>query len=314
MQRWGQTAAKVIRYRCVHCAKSSTWKRPDNHPQWFPVFLKYLISKTPLEEVARLHKVSSRTLMRAFEPYWMVAPLPLPQVKSDVIILDGTSLNGRTDTALIARSVVNVKSWKFVYRENEASWTLLLNSISDDALVVVCDGQKGLIKAIYTRWKDVKIQRCIKHVKQGVLIKLSTHPKTLAGQDLYQISKDLTKVWTRRQKRRWIRRFIKWQKKYSSYLSQRSTGILPSGRKHSWFTHKRLRGASSLISGALPDLFRYVGHYHIPRTTNHLEGGINARIKELIHSHRGLPLWKKQIFVAYFLRTKQGRKPTRFVT
>ena len=313
MQRWGQTAAKKDRYRCVHCAKSSTWKRSDNHPQWFPAFLKYLISKTPLEEVAQRHKVSSRTLMRAFEPYWMVAPLPLPQVESDVIILDGTSLNGRTDTTLIARSLVSVTSWRFVYRENEASWTPLLNSLPHTVLIVVCDGQKGLIKAVHSRWKEVKIQRCIKHVKQGVLTKLSTHPKTQAGRALYQISKDLSKVWTRRQKRRWIKRFRQWQKKHSSFLNERSVGILPSGRKHSWFTHKRLRGANSLISGALPDLFRYVGHYHIPRTTNHLEGGINARIKELIHAHRGLPLWKKQILVAYFLRTKQGQKPTRFV-
>lgn len=314
MQRWGQTAAKKIRYRCAHCLQTSTWKRPDNHAQWFPIFLKYLISKTTLEEVASLHNVSSRTLMRAFEPYWMVAPLPLPQVEDDVIILDGTSLNGRTDSTLIARSVAGVKSWKFVYRENQAGWTLLLNSLPDNVLVAVCDGQKGLIKAIYTRWKDIKIQRCVKHVKQGVLNKLSTHPKTLAGQELYQISKDLTKVWTRRQKRRWIKRLKKWQRRYTPYLNERSTGILPSGRKHSWYTHKQLRGANSLISGALPDLFRYIGHYHIPRTTNYLEGGINARIKELIHAHRGLPLWKKQILVAYFLRTKQAQKPTRFVT
>lgn len=189
MQRWGQTAAKVTRYRCLHCSKSSTWKRRDNHPQWFPVFLKYLISKTPLEEVAQLHKVGSRTLMRTFKPYWMVAPLPLPQPSSEVIILDGTSLHGRTDVVLIARSLMSVTSWKFVCRENWESWTLLLSSIPENVFVVVCDGQKGLLKAIHTRWERVKIQRCIKHVKQGVLNKLSTHPKTLAGKSYIRSQK-----------------------------------------------------------------------------------------------------------------------------
>lgn len=306
MQRWGRTAAGKPRYRCPNCAQSTTWKRLDNKPRWFLTFLKHLIGTTPLVDLARSHKIQPRTLMRALEPYWLVVPLPLRQIFSEIVIVDGTYLNGRTHAVLIARSKSSVLSWRFVLRENEIAWITLFSSLLKPPKVIVCDGQKGLIKAIHTRWKEVRIQRCLKHIKQGVLNQLSTHPKTRAGQELYQLSKSLTKVWTRRQKRRWLRKFHRWERKYLTFLNEKSSGIFPSGRKHSWYTHKRLRRAYSIFQGALPDLFTFVGHYEIPRTSNHVEGGINSRLKELLHAHRGLPLWKKQVLTAYFLRTKQG--------
>jgi len=313
MQRWGKTAAGKTRYRCINCKKTSIWKRPDNHFDWFPVFLKYILKTNSLSEIGHDYQVSTRNLSRKLEPYWLVWPLPLPQQEAKILIGDGINLNGRVETALIVRSLPSVKSWRFSYRENGKSWLALLETISDEPNYFVCDGQKGLIKAIHTRWDNVQIQRCMIHVIRGVVNKISNNPRTIPGKELHQITMELSRVWTRRQKRCWIKRLHKWHRQNESYLNERSTSTKPSGRKHSWYTHKRLRGAYNLISRALPDLFRYVGHYEVPRTSNHVEGGLNARIKELLHNHRGIPLWKKQILVAYFLRSKQVKKPTRNV-
>jgi len=52
-------------------------------------------------------------------------------------------------------------------------------------------------------------------------------------------------------------------------------------------------------------------HTYLPssttRTTNHIEGGINSRLKELVHRHRGLGDEQKQVFVAWtFLKSYFG--------
>jgi len=314
MQRWGQTTAGKVRYRCLRCRVSSTWKRPDIGKQYFRLFLRYLIKTTSLNELAHYHHLTRRTLIRQFSPYWLVAPLPIVIPIRGTLVLDATYLAGRREAVLVARTPQAVICWGFALHENQAAWELLLSQIRGTPRAIVCDGQKGLLKAVGARYPQTPIQRCLKHVKQGVQNKLSTHPKTAAGKELYQMSKQITNVRTRRQKRRWVRQFKRWIKRYAPFLNERSQGIMSSGRKHSWYTHGRLRGAKSILLRALPHLFTFVGHYEIPRTSNHIEGGINARLKELLRNHRGMPLWKKQILCAYFLRTKQRRKPTRNVT
>lgn len=77
-----------------------------------------------------------------------------------------------------------------------------------------------------------------------------------------------------------------------------------NGKKRWWYKHRTLRGMQSHINNALPHLFEYVRSPQIPRTTNFLEGGINARVKELLRRHRGLSLTKRLALVAYFLDSK----------
>jgi hypothetical protein len=312
MQRWGKTSAGKTRYRCPQCHQTTTWKRKDIQKHWLPIFLKHLLQSSSLQQLALEVKVSYRTLTRQLAPYWLVCPLPLKQKASSILIVDGLYLQGRRKAVLIIRSLLTVLTWYFAERENWQSWLKAFKQLgypSDyQPEYVVCDGQKGLIKAIHQLWPEAKIQRCLIHLVRGVTNKISHHPKTQAGQELYLLSLSLTQVWTRRQKRRWLRRFFRWQKKYQAYLNERSYGFKSSGRKYSWYTHKQLRSAYRLLYLALPDMFRYVGHYQVPRTSNLVEGGINVRLKELFYNHRGLPLWKKQILTAYFLRSKQQTK------
>jgi len=67
----------------------------------------------------------------------------------------------------------------------------------------VCDGQKGMIKAIKLRWPGVIIQRCQFHVIHQVNILLTKYPETLAAQTFKKLvgsiilvkTKDDLKIW-----------------------------------------------------------------------------------------------------------------------
>lgn len=126
---------------------------------------------------------------------------------------------------------------------------------------------------------------------------ITQRPKTLAGQDLRILVRSLLSVRTRRQKRRWIRRWRGWHRKYQKFLNERSYYDPANGKRSWWYTHRKLRAVRSLIRNSLPDLFAFVGHPEIPRTSNYVEGGINSRLKELLHRHRGLSLKRKRVLV-----------------
>jgi len=193
-------------------------------------------------------------------------------------------------------------------RECLNSWLLFLSILDIKPTVVVCDGQRGLLKAIHSTWPKIMVQRCLIHIVRQASAWLTQHPKTKAGKHLLLLVKELRHIRTRRQKRRWIRKYRKWDKKYTTFLKEKSY----SWQGRWWYTHRRLRGTRSLIENAIPDLFRFVSDPTVPRTSNHVEGGINSRLKELFRSHRGFTKTKKLALASWYLALRQGQKPTRF--
>lgn len=264
--------------------------------------------------MTKQYACSRRTLDRKFVRFWNSYPKPNRNYKYDsgILICDAIYLEGRQEAVLIGKTLSGVVSWSFAPRENYWSWVLFFRSINYPN-TIVCDGQKGMLASIEAVFPKTRVQRCHFHVLLRTRVLLTRNPKTEPGIKLKLIIKKLNKIRTRRQKRRWIREFRQWDKKYSKYLKQRSFGIKPTGKPTWWYTHKRLRACRNLISNALPHLFTYIGHYRIPRTTNHVEGGINSRLKELLHRHRGLSTPQKKILTSHFLHSKQVQKPPQSV-
>ena len=306
MQCFGKTAAFTTRWYCTICKKSAIRTRLDTTRKGVDYsFHQWITGTRPLVDIAKAHRCSSRTMMRRFAPCWKERFEPELMPSAGVpLICDGINLTGRTNAVLISRTAVSIVSWYFAHHECFESWFGLF-SLMERPSVVVCDGRRGITLAIRSCWEGVAIQRCLFHVRNLVQIRVTTCPKTEAGREILRLAQDLFSVWTRRQKRRWIRRFRKWGHQYRTTLQEKSHGYSPNGRRTWWYTHKSLRSARSAIENSLPHLFTFVGHYHIPRTTNHVEGGTNSVIRELIHRHRGLPLEKKKILVAHFLSSKQ---------
>jgi transposase-like protein len=231
-----------------------------------------------------------------------------------VYVLDGVYLSGREHVALICRTLAPQLSWQFAVRESFSSWSAFLHTLSAPDVVVV-DGQKGLLAAVQWQWPEAKIQRCVVHIERLVRIKLTRHPKTVAGRELLLLAQGLFTVRTRRQRRRWLRAHRRWERRHATFLKERSYGEPTAGKKRRWwYTHRNIRAARSLIRNALPHLFTFVRYPQVPRTTNHVEGGVNSRLKELVLRHRGLSPIQKQALVAAYLTQRNQKKPPRNVT
>jgi transposase-like protein len=276
-----------------------------------------LTGNQSLTEISEKFKLTRKTLQQRFKLFWKlkISPPKNYSYEFGVLIIDGIYLQKRRVEALIGRSIIQSIFWDFYDHENYFNWINFLVQIKEP-LVVVCDGQRGMLAAIREIWPRVRIQRCLVHIKRLVRIRLGQNPESEAGIEIKLLVNSLLKVRTRRQKRRWLRQYSKWLRKNTKFIDQKSKGINPkTGKKSWWYTHKNLRSVKSLLNNAKPNLFTFVGHYHeIPRTTNPIEGGTNSRLKELIHRHRGLSIDQKKVLTAVYLSQKISKKPPRNVT
>ncbi len=216
-------------------------------------------------------------------------------------------------TLLLARGIGQRPiSWQWTNQESFVSWFeffLRLKEEGCDPRYIVCDAQRGLLKALRIIWPEALVQRCIIHVIRLARLWLTRRPKTQAGCELLELVYALSSIQSLRQKRRWIRAFHKWEERQESFLKERTYSV--SGRW--WYTHRKLRGVRSLLRHAIPELFRYLKDRSVPATSNHVEGGLNSRIKELIRCHRGTSRTRQQHFISVYLNSRQREKPTRNV-
>lgn len=315
MQGWGTHPSGKKRWRCPDCRKNTVRTRTDNrHKKRLSLFVQWLTTKTTLRALASARRVNAKTLVRWFVPFWKYPPRPNAQTPVRILVLDATSVVPRQCMLLIAGDDDRRRpvSWAPTTRENHESWYIFLMRLmwaNVEPSVVVCDGQRGLLKAIYEVWPQAQIQRCLVHIIRQASLWLTQHPKTRAGQELLVLVRRLSLIRTKRQKRRWVRSFRYWDRKHHRFLKERTETL--SGRW--WYTHRKLRGTRSLLRNATPDLFRFVTDASIPRTSNHVEGGLNARLKELFRCHRGLNPTKKLALASWYLALRQGQKPTRNV-
>jgi transposase-like protein len=206
-------------------------------------------------------------------------------------------------------------AWSFANRESYTSWKLLFVQLLEHGInpsFIVCDGQRGMLKAIHEVWPDARIQRCLIHIVRQAKAWLTRNPQTLAGQELLALVKILPDIRTALQEKQWRKQYEEWRVRHEDFLKERSANIV---RTHWWYTHRRLRSVRSLFSNSIPSLFTFIEYPNVPRTSNHVEGGINSRLKDLYRIHRGLSAWKKIVLTSWYLTTRQRRtttkKPTR---
>jgi len=71
------------------------------------------------------------------------------------------------------------------------------------------------------------------------------------------------------------------------------------------YKHKKLRSAVNSIKNNLRYLFTSKNHpiLNIPNTTNHIDGGVNSKIRELVRSHRGLRKDRRNIILTVLLNS-----------
>jgi hypothetical protein len=228
--------------------------------------------------------------------------------QSDIFIIDGYYVEYGA-TVLIAQNPRNIiVGWHFTYAENASTWIEFLNSISTFPLAVVCDGQKGMLKAIKLRYPGVIIQRCQFHVIHQINLLLTKHPETETARQLKTIVNQVTKVKTRDELKVWLLSYKSWYQHYQPFLKERTyqEKLTPMGRRKWNYTHSHLHAAHSHLKNALPNLFQYLRYPQIPNTSNRIEGGINAQLQRIIDDHRGTKILQRRQIIALLLKRKQG--------
>ena len=175
-------------------------------------------------------------------------------------------------------------------------------------MAIVCDGQRGMLKAIKERFPQVIIQRCQFHVIQYCLGRLTKNPESLAAWELRQLVLDISKVKTKSDLNRWLFRYKDWYQTHHRFLKEKtyqSNELTPTGRRRWHYTHGRLHAAHSHLKNSMPNIFMYIKYPRIPNTTNFVEGAINSPMQEKLRLHRGLTLSQRRVLIAHYLNSKQ---------
>jgi len=273
-------------------------------------FVIWLLGKASQDELDG----SARTFRNQTAWCWNVIPKPITTGEiHHAIIVDGIRVGGQV--CLIARTTDFVITWLWVPYESSQYWAELFKLLPSPTYVV-CDGQKGLLKAILLCWPTTIVQRCRFHSWLNVKAKLTLHPESRAGQSLLQLTRDLQHIKTRRQARRWRQKLKYWYRKHRHYVNERTTKSNPKPKERRWrYTHERTRSAYRQLDKIKNDLLRssYKRSPRLPSTTNHLEGGINSQLRTKIKLHRGMKNEHQKVLVNWYLYTRtEGRKAPRF--
>lgn len=236
-----------------------------------------------------------RTFRRKTAKFWDIWPMP-PKIEEskDVLFLDGIYL-GRKACVLICCDKKNVLGWYLCRYEHAGAWMALMKRIAEPRMVV-SDGGTGFTKALKKVWPKAKHQRCLFHVFCQVKRYTTSRPNTMAGIELYVLSRELLKIKSRREAEIWVKRFLEWIKKYQGFLSEMT--IDEHGNKRP--THERLLKAERSLLKLIREntLFTYLDEewndeFFAPSTNNRIEGGINSRLREMLRNHRGLSIERR---------------------
>jgi len=311
MQLWGRNTSGTIRFFCSSCRTTDTRRRPDRKQQKkHRIVTQWLTRSRSLSELAYTERVHPQTLR-----HWstgMFSQEHIPTGFFTVVVLDVVWIS-HAICACIARDPTctpGVIGWVYGDGETRELYERLINNIY--GAIYVVDGHPSAVQAIHTLHPLSPLQRCIVHIERQIRIRLTTRPKTLYGRQLLGLVKDLWSIQTKRHKRRWVRRYQTWRRRSYAFLSEKTYSTDQQGTKRWWHTHKNLRRARTHVDNALPHMFRYVTHQdQIPKHTNHVEGGVNSRLKELLYRHRGLSVKRRLLLTSLFLTQISSEKPTR---
>jgi len=309
MQKWGKNRSGSARFRCKYCSKTKTRKRLDlSKKDQFELFQKWILGKLSKDEIAQKYSVNRKTLTRWFASFWNEEPVPKQiNIANKILTIDGKYID-KNGSVLVVACNKKVASWHFTQRENYSSWVAFFSSFIHIPFAIVCDGQKGMIKALKERFPGVIIQRCQFHVMKYCLAKLTKKPESVAAQELRFLVLQISLIKTKEHFKLWFQEYAYWRKTRQDFLKEKTYqthNLTPTGKQKWHYTHGRLHAAHSHLKNALPNLFKYLLYPQIPNTTNFVEGAINAQMQEKLRFHRGLKLHKRRILIAHFLSSKQ---------
>ena len=284
-KRNGSTSAGRQRFRCTSCGASSV-RRNDARAKSLARFLDWLLSKDSIGESGE----SRSTFWRRTSWVWEIWPVaPVTGEVHDVVHVDGIWL-GHAAVVLIAVAGPHVIGWHVARSESAEAWSALLARIPEPTLAV-SDGSGGFARAARIIWPGARVQRCTVHVARRVKEFTTLSPKLEAGRELLGLANALLKVRDADGAALWLASYAGWCAKWDGFLRE---STVRDGRRQ--YVHEPLRRARRSLNAVIKDgtLFTFVelaqergGIW--PSTNNAIES-VNARIREMLRLHRGMPM------------------------
>lgn len=307
MRRNGTTSSGRQRWRCSACGCSSV-RKIDSRAKRLDMFLRWLLSKATQADMG----CSRATFKRATREFWRIWPIaPSTGEVCDVVFLDGIWI-GRDAVVLIACTKEHVLAWHLAQSECAGAWAALMARMPAPAMAVT-DGAPGFAKAANAIWPTTRVQRCAFHVFCQVKRCTTSRPKLDAGIELYSLAKRLLRARDAAAAATWLADYATWCAKWERFLREFT---LKDGKKQ--YAHERLRKARRALNKLVRsgELFTFVemaeergGTWD--STNNMIEGGVNARLREMLRAHRGLSAIRriKAIFWWCYMHTESPLPP-----
>lgn len=307
--KWGMRGG-VQRYKCQNCKAHFSGRRKDisksNRQSWFR---KWVLGKMTIEEIAQLSGYSSRQLHRWFDEYLDDYPTWSINTSRPVFLLiDGTYYSD--DHCLIVYRAENLKRtlfYRFTKTEDDdeiASDLMNIRSMGYNIVGVTTDGGDNIIRAVEYVFPDVPRQRCIVHVQRECMSTITQRPRLQEGRRLKDIVMNLSRVNTHNDKLWWLKTYERWVEDNAEYVCEKK--VLP-GSSQTYYVRNDLRKAYIHLKRSLPNLFKYIEHPGLPKTTNALESFF-GHVKDQLRIHRGLSETRVDNFIKWYLFFNDEKK------
>ena len=301
MSKNGRTKAGTQRWRCLSCGTSSV-RKINHEAKQLESFISWLLSKDCISDL----KTSRSTFWRHTSWIWKIWPIaPFTGEIYDVVFLDGIWMRKKA-VVLIAVANGHVVGWHLAQSECSASWAALMMRIPAPKMVVT-DGSPGFSSAVKVIWPNTKVQRCTFHAASQIKRYTTLKPKLEAGIELLGIANKLKSAKDVSSATAWLIEYNAWCVKWEHFLKEHT---FKDGKKV--YTHERLRKARGGLNKLVREgtLFTFIEMQETyggvwPSTNNAVES-INARLREMLRLHRGLPLLRriKAIFWWCYMHTE----------
>jgi hypothetical protein len=185
--------------------------------------------------------------------------------------------------------------WRFVKYETITGYLEGIDFLKAQGINVkgiVCDGRKGLFKAL----SDYPVQMCQFHQTAIVTRYITRKPKVQASVELKGIMHFLPQT----DKVSFYGLLDEWYSKWGDYINERAVN---PGTGKSRYAHKRLRSAYRSLERNKAYLFTWYDNMELglPNTNNQLEGTFTD-LKNKLRNHNGLSRKRKEKFINGFLK------------
>jgi hypothetical protein len=262
-----------------------------------------------VEDIADVSGYSSRQLHRWFDEYLDEYPTWHINTNTPIFLLiDGTYYSD--DHCLIVYRAENLKRtvyYRFTRLEDDdeiASDLMNIRSMGYNVIGITTDGGDNIIRAVEFVYKDVPRQRCMIHVQRECLSSITLHPRTPEGRMLKNLIMGLSDIRTHNDMMWWLSRYNLWVEENEEYVCEKA--CLPNSTR-TYFVRNDLRKAYVHLRRAIPNLFEFIKHPGLPKTTNALESFF-GHIKDQLRLHRGLSETRVDNFIKWYLYFNDEKK------